>query len=260
MQNVYEPAVTDANAYVKLAEQHAGEQIPRKRPLVYPWGHALRALNEELEADCFCINLETTITRSETPDTSKSIQYRMSPENAYCISNASVDAAVVANNHSLDWKMPGLADTLTTLQQLQVPAVGASSQSKAEADAPVRIPLPQRLRHASSHAQSVLIHAAAHGSSGTPNRWAAAVSQGGVSYLPSLGIDTAHSIANHINKSLLHTDISIFSLHVSGNWVCCTKCKWFYISSMISPTSFGMLHKSSSDTILLIASAGIRSG
>ena len=55
----------------------------------------------------------------------KGINYRMSPENADCLSAAKIDCCVLANNHVLDWGRTGLEQTLATLQKLNIKVAGA---------------------------------------------------------------------------------------------------------------------------------------
>jgi hypothetical protein len=43
------------------------------------------------------------------------INYRMSPENAPCLTAAGLDCCVLANNHVLDWGPAGLIETLDVL-------------------------------------------------------------------------------------------------------------------------------------------------
>jgi poly-gamma-glutamate synthesis protein (capsule biosynthesis protein) len=204
----------DANGYVKLAEEHSGEPIARPQPLAYPWGAALHALDAELQPHVRLINLETTITASETPDRAKAIQYRMSPSNAHALSSARLDAASLANNHILDWSFQGLLDSLAVLHKLGIRPVGASSSSSRDAAAPARIPVSSE-----RNAPHVLLHAAAHESSGLPPSWAAAPDAGGVNLLRSLGSDSAHDVSRAIsNARQQHDVVSVFSLHVSPNW------------------------------------------
>ena len=69
----------DARAYVDLAEDAHGP-IPRPVGFGWPWGDALRVL-EEIAPDVRVINLETSITASRGFAPGKAICYRMSPGN-----------------------------------------------------------------------------------------------------------------------------------------------------------------------------------
>ncbi len=123
---LHESYVHSALDYVRLAEEAHG---PIPRPVVpsYIWGAALDELNRS-QPDARIINLETAITRSED-FAPKGINYRMSPENADCLTAAAIDCCVLANNHILDWGRVGLLDTLTALERLQIKSAGAGRQS-----------------------------------------------------------------------------------------------------------------------------------
>jgi poly-gamma-glutamate synthesis protein (capsule biosynthesis protein) len=105
-----EPYVRDARAYVDLAEDAHGP-IPRPVSFGWPWGDALRVL-EEIAPDVRVINLETSITASRGFAPGKAICYRMSPGNVPCVAAARPDVCALANNHVLDFGRRGLLDTL----------------------------------------------------------------------------------------------------------------------------------------------------
>jgi len=129
---IHEPCMRSAEGYVQLAEEANGP-IPRRNGSSYVWGAALDQL-ERMQPEARIINLETAVTRSNDR-ANKDINYRMSPENAECLSAAKIDCCVLANNHVLDWGRPGLLETLTTLQKLNVEAAGAG-RNATEACAP----------------------------------------------------------------------------------------------------------------------------
>ena len=120
--HLYEEYVRSATDYVRLAERINGP-IPRQVAPAYVWGAALDEWTR-LAPDARSINLETSITYSEDY-APKGINYRMSPENAACLSAASIDCSVLANNHILDWGRAGLADTLQALASRQIRTAGA---------------------------------------------------------------------------------------------------------------------------------------
>src|SRR5260370_26448151 len=115
-----------------LAEQANGP-IPRRKGSPYVWGAALGQL-ERMQPDARIINLETAVTRSHDR-VNKSINYRVSPENAACLAAAKINCCALANNHVLAWGRAGLLETLNTLQQLHVKATGAG-RNDHEARAP----------------------------------------------------------------------------------------------------------------------------
>ena len=83
---LHESYVHSASDYVRLAEEANGP-IPRPVAPSYIWGAALDELNRR-QPDARIINLETAITRSED-FAPKGINYRVSPENADCLTAAS---------------------------------------------------------------------------------------------------------------------------------------------------------------------------
>ena len=97
---LFEPCVSSAVEYVKLAERVAGP-IPRRVPFDYVWGDALREL-EHARPDVRIVNLETAVTTSSEASPDKSIHYRMHPDNIQCLTVARIDCCILANNHVLD--------------------------------------------------------------------------------------------------------------------------------------------------------------
>src|ERR1700746_313203 len=80
---IYEQSMRSAEGYVLLAEKANGP-IPRRNGPSYIWGAALDEL-AHMRPDARIINLETAVTRSKDR-ARKGINYRMSPENADCLS------------------------------------------------------------------------------------------------------------------------------------------------------------------------------
>src|SRR4051794_25174100 len=101
---IHESIVNSAEEYVWLAERANGP-IPRPVNFEYVWGAALEEL-KRARPDVYIVNLETSITRRDDY-LPKGINYRMSPENAGCLSAADIDCCVLANNHILDWGHAG---------------------------------------------------------------------------------------------------------------------------------------------------------
>lgn len=81
-----EPWVTDARAYVEMAEAANG---PIHRPTAYdrPWGDLPEELRA-IEPDAWVLNLETSVTRAAGFAPGKSVHYRMSPANLPCLAAA----------------------------------------------------------------------------------------------------------------------------------------------------------------------------
>jgi poly-gamma-glutamate synthesis protein (capsule biosynthesis protein) len=112
----------DARAYVDLAEDAHGP-IPRPVSYCWPWGDALRVL-DELAPDVRVINLEASITTRRGFAPGKAICYRMSPGNLSCVTAARPEVCALANNHVLDFGRGGLADTLRALASAGLRAAG----------------------------------------------------------------------------------------------------------------------------------------
>ncbi|KAI9669676.1 MAG: hypothetical protein M1831_007372 [Alyxoria varia] len=104
-----------------------------------PWGTALPLL---LEADLNIINLETSATTSASKWPDKVFNYRMHPANVEALKPAKIDYAGLANNHTLDFREAGLADTVKTLRKAAIAFAGAGD-TRAEALQPARLKLPR---------------------------------------------------------------------------------------------------------------------
>jgi len=203
---LYEDYVSSALDYVTLAEERNG-RVPRPVAPSYIWGSALEELNRAAP-DARIINLETSITRSED-FAIKGINYRMSPENAECLTAAAVDCCVLANNHILDWGQSGLLDTLATLKRLRIASAGAG-RNRGEAAAPAILPVAGKGR--------VLVYSFALTSSGTPRGWAATERAPGISLLPDLSDASVAGIAERIARERQAQDVVVISLHWGANW------------------------------------------
>lgn len=203
---LHEDFVQSAEVYVRLAEDAHG---PIARPVAadYVWGTALDELRR-LKPDASIINLETSITRSEDY-APKGINYRMSPENADCLTATPINCCVLANNHVLDWGRAGLRDTLATLHRLGIRIAGAG-HNRLEAGAPAVLPLGSGGR--------VLVYSFAALTSGTPRRWAAGPDTPGVNLLPDLSEQSAARITVRIVSERKPDDIAVASLHWGPNW------------------------------------------
>jgi len=203
---LHEDYVRSAVNYVHLAEGLNGP-IPRPVEPSYIWGKALEEWRRT-PPDARIINLETSVTRSEDY-LDKGINYRMSPENAVCLSAAAIDCCELANNHVLDWGPGGLAETLTTLQRLKIKTAGAGRNS-AEAAEPAVLPIPGKGR--------VLVFSFALPSSGTPRKWTAKGDTGGVNLLNDLSGASVQRVDEQIAQRRQPGDIVIVSLHWGQNW------------------------------------------
>ena len=87
-------------------------------------------------ADAFVLNLECCISErgSRFPEPGKPFFFRAPPVAAWRLAELGVDAVTLANNHTLDYGVDALLDTLGHLQAAGIAAVGAgTSQEMARA-------------------------------------------------------------------------------------------------------------------------------
>ncbi|CDM30848.1 hypothetical protein DTO013E5_508 [Penicillium roqueforti] len=124
-----------------------------------PWGTALRILHSSTLA---CINLETAVTTAPTPWPNKAFNYRMHPANLGPILHAGgVDYASLANNHTLDFGISGLTETLQTLQSANIAHAGAGETADgARKPAVLYLPRASEPIEQSQHRHTVHIYSA----------------------------------------------------------------------------------------------------
>ncbi|HEU5156809.1 MAG TPA: CapA family protein [Streptosporangiaceae bacterium] len=207
---LWESYLRDARAYVRLAEEAHGP-IPRPVDFSWPWGAALTTL-DRVAPDVRLANLETSITRGIDIAPGKAVHYRMNPKNLPCLTEARLDACVLANNHVLDFGRQGLTDTLDTLRSAGIQTVGAGRDAAEAARPAVISPAggDGRVR--------VVVFAFATGSSGVPDDWAAAPDTPGIDLLPDLTERTAARVAERVREWKHPGDIVVASLHWGSNW------------------------------------------
>ena len=93
-------------------------------------------LEQMRNADIFMINNEFTFTSRDTPTVNKQFTFRADPGNVSMYEEMGVDIESVANNHIYDYGEISLLDTLDTLEQAEIPYVGAG-RNLQEAMTPV---------------------------------------------------------------------------------------------------------------------------
>jgi poly-gamma-glutamate synthesis protein (capsule biosynthesis protein) len=204
---IHESFLKSARDYVRLAEELHGP-IPKPVNFSYIWGDALAAL-ESLAPDVRMINLETSVTRSDSFWEGKGIHYRMSPENIGCLTAARIDICSLANNHVLDWGYRGLMETLETLKKANINSAGAGQNLK-EAEAPAAVEMKNQGR--------VLAFSWGAGTSGIPLDWGASRNKPGVNLLPDFSRQTVHLIQKKIQARKNAGDLAVASIHWGGNW------------------------------------------
>lgn len=203
---IHEPYLHDARDYIALAERRNGP-IPSPVTFEYVWGDALAVL-AAMRPEVRIVNLETAITTYDRY-LPKGINYRMHPGNIGLLRVAQLDCCVLANNHVLDWDVPGLGSTLDTLRAAGIATAGAGPD-RATAQAPAVIPLAGGRR--------VLVFAFALADSGAPRAWNAGDGRPGIALLPDLSPATVASIARRAAGYRRAGDLVVLSLHWGGNW------------------------------------------
>jgi len=204
---IYEPYMTSAKGYVRLAEEVNGP-IPKPVDFSYIWGDALEELRR-VNPDARIINLETAVTASPEFWPGKGINYRMQPRNIPCITAAKIDCCVLSNNHVLDWGYAGLTETLDTLAAANLKTAGAG-RNLLEAEAPAIIEVAGKGR--------VLVFGFGDESSGIPWAWGARSNKPGMNLLPDLSEGTVRRIAKRISGLKRKGDWVVASIHWGGNW------------------------------------------
>jgi poly-gamma-glutamate synthesis protein (capsule biosynthesis protein) len=204
---LHEAYMKSAIGYVELADRVTG-QVPRNVEFSYIWGDTLEEFEREAP-QAKVINLETAITRSDTPWRGKEVLYRMNPENIPCLSAAQINCCVLANNHMLDWGISGLLDTLDALDKAGIRHAGAG-RSRREAQAPAILDAPKDCR--------VLVFGLGSLSSGIPAEWAALKDRPGVNVIEPGLEDPVRSLAREIGTIKRDGDIVIVSIHWGENW------------------------------------------
>ncbi len=203
---LHERHVNDARTYVSMAEQEHGS-VPTPVSHRYPWGDAAKVIQNR-GPDLRLANLETAITTHDRPWSDKAVHYRMHPENVGTLQVPGLDALVLANNHALDWRRPGLRETLKTLQDVDISTVGAGT-TKQEAARPARF----------SHKEmNISIFAWGAVDAGVPEAWAATPERAGVHLLRGYSEHAVDEMIQWISGDQPSKGPVIVSFHWGSNW------------------------------------------
>jgi poly-gamma-glutamate synthesis protein (capsule biosynthesis protein) len=203
---LHESYVKDARRYVELAEAESGP-IPDDVAHDYVWGEALAEL-ERVAPAVRIINLETSITTSDTPWSRKGIHYRMHPGNVPVLTAAGIDACVLGNNHVLDWGRPGLQETLDALRGVGIATAGAGEDVERAATPAV----------VETDTGRLLVFSYGMPTAGVPASWAAGPNEAGVSYLPALRESESRRVCEAVEAYRQPGDRVVVSIHWGGNW------------------------------------------
>jgi poly-gamma-glutamate capsule biosynthesis protein CapA/YwtB (metallophosphatase superfamily) len=203
---LWERYATSAQDYVALTEARSGP-VPRPVDFSWPWGDALRVL-DELAPELRIANVETSITTSDDYAPAKTVLYRMHPGNVGCLTTARLDACALANNHVLDFGVTGLVETLDVLSRAGLGPVGAGLDEE-QASRPVVL---------AAGDGRVLVWSVGSPSSGVPRGWAAGPEGPGVAYLAEDSDADADAICERVRRIKRPGDIAVVSVHWGSNW------------------------------------------
>ena len=184
-----------------------GEAVPRQATAQTLWGAALEPMLAS-QADLTLFNLETAVT-SRDCWVPKTYNFRMHPAGLDVLTAVGVQCVSLANNHVLDFGLPGLLDTLEALQARGIAIAGAGLNTRA-AIAPAQLPLPGGRR--------ALVFAMACCNAGCRPREAALPHRPGIALLPDLKPATADAVCRLIQHFRQPDDLVAVSIHWGGNW------------------------------------------
>jgi poly-gamma-glutamate capsule biosynthesis protein CapA/YwtB (metallophosphatase superfamily) len=202
---LYENYITDARNYLWLAEQANG-RIDTPVAYYYIWGDAM-SIWEENSPNLKLINLETSITTHNKPWPRKGINYRMHPENVKLLTVAGIDHCSLANNHTLDWNRPGLAETMQCLKNANIGFSGAGEDRHQAGEPSILL----------SDSKRVIVYSFGSKDSGIPGMWAAGDGLPGINLLPDQSEKIIDAIKGEV-KPKYPEGIVIFSIHWGANW------------------------------------------
>jgi poly-gamma-glutamate synthesis protein (capsule biosynthesis protein) len=132
----------------------------------------------------------------------------MHPKNVALLQAAAIDCCSLANNHSMDWGIAGLVESLEVLEAAGIAHVGAG-RNLVEAAAPAVL---------ESKGQRILVYGVAAVSSGVPSNWMATFMRPGVHLLEELSRNAARKVARLILNEKKENDLVVISIHWGDNW------------------------------------------
>lgn len=170
----------------------------------YPWDDLLPIFKS---ADLKIGNLECALTDYKKPwlKTPKVFHFRSDSKNVNCLVKAGFDVVSLANNHTLDFNIQGLEDTLTALKQVGIKSAGAGL-NKAEAKTPAVL---------NKSGLTVGFIAFTDNEPG----WEAVQDKPGIFYVPvDLEDKRAKELLHLIKTTKSQVDLLIVSAHWGSNW------------------------------------------
>jgi len=167
--------------------------------------------------DILAFNLETTITDAEDLWEGKNYQFKLSPDLASAALGAVLEDngvpaafASTANNHALDYLVPGLLDTLTALDGFGLPHAGTGPDAQT-AQAPTIV-------EASGGARIAFFAASSVCSCGDLSLWSAGPNAPGAWMIESHDDAGWEAAAKAVRETAPTVDYVVFSLHWGGNY------------------------------------------
>lgn len=172
-------------------------EVLQTKPCEYIWGSVLPLL----QSTTFnIINLETALTKSMNK-VPKVFNYKSDPNNAACLTVANIKIVNLANNHSLDFNVQGLKETLETLKKNNIFFVGAGI-NKEEAEKPVVISIEN-------------LTIGIIGCTDNEPSWAATQNKPGVNYI---SLENVQALKQQIKNLKSKVDFIIVTIHWGPNW------------------------------------------
>ncbi len=92
---------------------------------------AFAQLPESREADISMVNLEAPFTQHTQALPGKKFNFKAPVENVQVLQNGGIDIVNLANNHTMDYRGAGLAETIATLDKAGIRSIGAGADVKA---------------------------------------------------------------------------------------------------------------------------------
>jgi poly-gamma-glutamate capsule biosynthesis protein CapA/YwtB (metallophosphatase superfamily) len=163
-----------------------------------PWGELLPVVED---ADLFLINLECALTELTQPCYDKVFHFRVDPAAATTLQRGRVAFASLANNHTADFGLDGLVETIRTLDRAGIRHAGAGA-SLGEARAPARL--------TAAGWRVAVVACADH-----PAEWAATPSTPGISHVPVP--DGIGAVREVLAEARRDADLVVFSIHWGPN-------------------------------------------
>lgn len=182
-------------------------QVLRHVPAGYPWGDTLAIF---AGADLRICNLECVISDRGAPwmRTPKVFHFRSDSKNVAVLKVAGIDAVALANNHTLDYEVEALLDTLGILTGAGIARAGAGAD------------LAEASRPATCAAAGVTVGLVAF----TDNEpdWEATATRPGLLYVPvDLEDPRAQRLVAVVEEAKRGVDLLVVSAHWGPNWGYC---------------------------------------